>query len=187
MTQRAEAAAETGERILDAAVEIFWENSFELTLREVAQRAGVSEQTVIRRFGGKEQLLEAAGRREFERVAEQRDAAPAGDVAAAIDVLVDHYEQHGEGALLMLANEDRIDSIGEITARGRAYHREWCERVFADDLRGLRGAARNRLLAQLISVTDVLTWRLLRIDDKLSRPQTELAMRELAERLIGGA
>ncbi|MBI5310173.1 MAG: TetR family transcriptional regulator [Actinobacteria bacterium] len=63
MTQRAAAANATAERILDAAVETFME-SFDLPLREVARRAGVTEQTVIRRFGGKQQLLELADARQ---------------------------------------------------------------------------------------------------------------------------
>lgn len=187
MTQRADAAAATGERILDAAVDAFWDSAFDPTIREVAERAGVSEQTVIRRFGNKEQLLEAAGRREFQRVAAQRDTAPSGDTAGALKVLVDHYEEHGEGALKMLANEDRLDSLREITENGRAYHQEWCERVFTDALRSLHGTDRKRRLAQLIAVTDVYTWKLLRIDRRLSRRQTELAMRELVESLTGGS
>ena len=49
MVARAESAAATGERILDAAVEVFWELPREqITLDEVARRAGVAVQTVIR-------------------------------------------------------------------------------------------------------------------------------------------
>lgn len=186
MTQRAAAANATAERILDAAVETFME-SFDLPLREVARRAGVTEQTVIRRFGGKQQLLEAASRREFQKVSSQRDAAPADNVSQAIAVLIDHYEQHGEGVLRMLANEDRFESLREITDRGRAYHEQWCLRVFAGALRDLRGAKRQRRLAQLIAITDVFTWKLLRLDRRLSRNQTEVAMRELVESIVGGA
>ena len=54
--------------------------------------------------------------------------------------------------------------------------------VFAPALEGLRGAQRARRLAQLITVTDVLTWKLLRHDRHLSRHQTELALIELLQR-----
>ena len=51
---------------------------------------------------------------------------------------------------------------------------------------GLHGAERARRLAQLIAVTDVLTWKLLRHDRSLSRRQTELALIELLQPLTGG-
>ncbi|MFL5885485.1 MAG: helix-turn-helix domain-containing protein, partial [Thermoleophilaceae bacterium] len=58
MTARAEAAAATGERILEAAAELFHARPFdEVTLEDVARRAGVSSQTVIRRYGSKEGLF----------------------------------------------------------------------------------------------------------------------------------
>lgn len=186
MTARAATTEATGERIIDAAVEVFAE-SFDLPLREVAERAGVTEQTVIRRFGGKEQLLEAASQREAARIAAQRDAAPIGDAAGAISVLVDHYEEHGDLVMRMLANEDRFDALAKIVDGGRRMHEEWCARVFADALAVGEGEARERLLAQLIAVTDVYTWKLLRRDRRLDRNQTELAIRELTETLTGGA
>jgi hypothetical protein len=58
--------------------------------------------------------------------------------------------------------------------------------VFAPALTGRRGAERARRLAQLIAVTDVLTWKLLRHDRQLSRCQTELALIELLRPLTGG-
>jgi AcrR family transcriptional regulator len=71
------AAAATGERILDAAVAVFWQRPVDdIPLEEVARRAGVSLQTVIRRFEGKQGLLAAAAERETERVRRQRDQAP---------------------------------------------------------------------------------------------------------------
>jgi AcrR family transcriptional regulator len=64
MVARAEAAAATAERILDAAIEVFWETPGEqFSLDEVARRAGVTVQTVIRRFGGRGGLFAAAAER----------------------------------------------------------------------------------------------------------------------------
>jgi AcrR family transcriptional regulator len=63
MSARAEAAEATGERILDAALELFGERpTDQIPLDEVASRAGVSVQTVIRRFGGKGRVTRS-GRR----------------------------------------------------------------------------------------------------------------------------
>jgi len=59
--------------------------------------------------------------------------------------------------------------------------------VFAPALASLQGPERARRLAQLIAVTDVLTWKLLRRDRHLSRRQTELALIELLQPLTGGS
>jgi hypothetical protein len=42
---------------------------------------------------------------------------------------------------------------------------------------------KQRRLAQLVAVTDVYTWKLLRRDKEMSRDQTNLAIRELVEAL----
>jgi AcrR family transcriptional regulator len=187
MRARADAAAATGERILDAAVAVFWEGPVdEVPLEEVARRAGVSVQTIIRRFGGKEGLFAAAADRETDRVRLQRGQALVGDVRGAVLNLVNHYEEFGVRVLRLLAEEDRSPALRALADQGRVYHAAWCERVFAPALAGLRGAQRARRLAQLITICDVLTWKLLRHDRQLSRGQTELAMIELLEPLTGG-
>jgi AcrR family transcriptional regulator len=188
MQARARAAAETGESILDAAAAVFWERPVkDIPLDEVARRAGVSAQTVIRRYGGKDGLFTAATKREDERIRRQRDQARVGDLAGAVRVLLDHYEEVGTGVLRLLAEEDNVPGLRGLTDRGRAHHRDWCARVFAPALANRRGVERERRLAQLVAVTDVLVWKLLRRDRGLSRKQTELALRELLEPLVGGA
>jgi len=180
MGARADSAAATGERILDACTEVFWERpTDQVSLDEVARRAGVTRQTVIRRFGSKGGLLAAAAEREAVRVGRSRAEAPTGDVVGAVAVLVAHYEDYGDRVLRMLAEEDSVAGIRELADAGRAVHRDWCARVFAPTLRGLRGAARTRRLAQLVVVCDVMTWKLLRRDCGLSRRETERALVEL--------
>ena len=187
MVARAESAAATGARILDTAIEVFWDSpGGQVSLDEVARRAGVSVQTVIRRFGGRDGLFAAAAERELERVRRQRDTAPVGDVRGAVRVLVDHYEELGDRALRLLAEEERAPAMRNVAQRGRAVHREWCARVFGPALEGAVGAERRRRLAQLVAVCDVYTWKLLRRDAGLSRPQTELALVELLEPLLEG-
>jgi len=185
MVARAEAAATTAERILDAAVEVFWElPTDQISLDEIARRAGVTVQTVIRRFGGRDGLLAAAVERESEKVRRQRDEAVAGDPAGAVRVLVEHYEVTGDGVLKMLAEEERVPALKAIVDRGRALHRAWCARVFASALARLRGLEQERRLAQFAAVCDVYTWKLLRRDAGLSRRQTELALVELLNPLL---
>jgi AcrR family transcriptional regulator len=188
MVARAEAAATTAERILDAAVEVFWElPTDQISLDEIARRAGVTVQTVIRRFGGRDGLLAAAVERESEKVRRQRDEAVPGDPTGAVRVLIDHYEVIGDRVLKMLAEEERIPALKVIADQGRTLHRAWCARVFAPALTRLRGLERERRLAQFVALCDVYTWKLLRRDAGLSRRQTEFAMIELLNPLLEGS
>lgn len=180
MSARAEAAAATAERILDATTELFWEHpTDQIRLDEVANRAGVTVQTVLRRFGSKEGLFEAAATRERERVREARATVTPGDVPGAVANLVEHYELLGDRVLRMIAEEQNVPAIAQVVQEGRQLHRDWCRTAFAPSLAGLTGAARQRRLAQLVAVCDVQTWKLLRRDSGLSRTQTELAITEL--------
>ena len=183
MSARADAANATGERILDATEELFWAGSAErMTLAQIAELAGVTVQTVIRRYGSKDEVIKAAAERAMADVREQRDEAPVGDVPGAVANLLDHYESVGHRALRLLAEEEN-PAFREFTETGRAFHRGWAERTFAPQLTPHRGPKRARRLAQLIAVTDVYMWKLLRHDSKLSRPQVERAIVELIDGL----
>jgi hypothetical protein len=46
-----------------------------------------------------DRLIEAVG----ERVTNQRSEAPVGDIAGAVEKLVDHYEERGESSLRLLS------------------------------------------------------------------------------------
>jgi AcrR family transcriptional regulator len=68
-------ADELSERILDAAVEIWAASGVKnLTMDDVADRAGVGRMTVYRRFGGREQLEEALAVREARRCLAEIDS-----------------------------------------------------------------------------------------------------------------
>lgn len=184
MSARADSAAETGDRILDSAVQLFWEGA-PLSLETVADCADVSVRTVIRRFGSKDGLMRAAIARESERTRSQRDEAPVGDVTGAVAVLVEHYENMGDRVLTLLAQEDRVEGLDVIVESGRALHRDWCARVFSPTLHRLHGAERRRRRAQLVAICDVYTWKLLRRDAGLSRSQTETALVEMLTPMLG--
>jgi AcrR family transcriptional regulator len=186
MRARAEAAAKTGRRILEAVIELHRERFFDqVSLEDIAERAGVTVQTVIRRFGSKERLIEAAAEEGKRQVERQRDRAPIGDIEGAVKNLVDHYEEWGDSALRLLAQEERVAAFRSITDAGRALHYQWVERTFAPLLANRAGEARRRLLAELIAVCDVYFWKLLRRDLGLSREQTDLAIRETILALKG--
>jgi AcrR family transcriptional regulator len=188
MVARAQAAAATRERILDAAVELFWDSPAEpMALEDVAARADVAVQTVIRRFGGREGLFAAAAEREMSRTRSQGNEARVGDVAGAVRVLLDHYEEMGDRVGRLLAEEQRSPVVRDAAERGRVLHRDWCARVFAPALTRVSGSERRRRLAQLVAICDFYTWKLLRRDAGLSRRQTELALVELLAPLTEAA
>ena len=102
-----------------------------------------------------------------------------GYVAGALTALLDDYERTGDSIMRLLAVEERVPVVQPHLALGRRGHEAWVEHVFADALKGLRGKAHSRRLAQLVVATDVYCWKLLRRDKELDRDQTITAMREL--------
>ena len=180
MVARAEAAAETRERMLATAWRLFADRPYEeVRLGDVAAEAGVTVQTLHARFGPKDALFVAAWRWKMAPVGAQRDAAPVGDVRAAVRVLYDSYEADGDAALRLLAQEHRIPAVREMTDGGRAWHRAWVERTFAPLLDGLRGAERERRLVATVVATDLLVWKLLRREMGLGRAAAEQIVTEM--------
>ena len=180
MTARAEAAQSTADDILDAAIGLFTDLAFDdVTLDAVAERAGVTKRTALRRFESKDRLFVAAMDRAREEMVRHRDEAPVGDVRGAVANVVGQYERWGTNRLRLLSQEDRIELVAEHVRGGRAYHWDWVEKTFAPQLAGLRGSARTRRLAALVVATDVYTWKLLRLDLALSRAETERTLVEI--------
>ena len=185
MSARAAAVEATRERILDAAYQAFMGRWYDdVTLRDVAANAGVALQTVVNHFGTKEALYGEVSDRFDDSIHAARWTVAPGDVAAIVTTLVDDYERTGEVVLRLLALEDRVPVVRPMIARGRRSHREWVEHMFGSPLTGLRGAARRRRIAQLVVALDVYTWKLLRLDNGLSREHTIAAIREMVEALI---
>jgi AcrR family transcriptional regulator len=186
MVARAETTEATHTRILAAARRLFRELPYDqVTLGTVAHDAGVTVQTVLRRLGSKEALFAAVIARRSVEIRGARDAAPAGDLAGAIGNLATAYEQWGDEMLHFLAQERRTPAVGEAVELGRAYHHAWVERVFAPLLGSLPARQRERQVAQLIAVTDVYTWKILRRDLGLDPEETERALCELASQVLG--
>jgi AcrR family transcriptional regulator len=188
MVARANAAQATADRLLDAAVTQFTDQPYEdVSLEEIAQAAGVTKRTLLRRFGSKDALFVAAMDRAAHEMMRARDAAPVDDVPGAVTNLVDHYERWGENRLRLLAQEDRIPVVADNVKGGRRYHWSWVEQKFAPLLAGLEGSARTRRTAAVVAITDVYTWKLLRRDLGLSRSDTEQLLVELLAKLEGAS
>src|SRR5262249_48122855 len=80
MSARAAAVAERGRRTLAAPRGLFVEMAFaEITLQATAARAGVTLQTVLRRFGSKPRLIAAAAEEGMAEIEAQRGQAPVGN------------------------------------------------------------------------------------------------------------
>jgi AcrR family transcriptional regulator len=180
MVARAEAAAATRRRVLGAAWRHFSERPYEdVRLADVAAEAGVTVQTLHAHFGTKDRLFVAAWRQAIGPEGARRDAAPAGDVRAALRLLYDSYELQGDAALYLLAEEHRIPAVREMTDAGRAWHRDWVERTFAPLLTGLSRAERERRLVAMVVATDILVWKLLRREMGLGRQKAEQIVTEM--------
>lgn len=176
-----EAAKEaTRERIVATAVELFGQAWYDdVTLRGIADAAGVALQTVVNHFGTKEELFLVVGERIGEGIGAVRWSVEPGDVHGAIAVLVDDYERNGDATVRNLALEEKVPVVRPMIDVGRRGHEEWVQHVFPGALEGLNGVARRRRVGQLVAVTDVYTWKILRRDKGLSARQVQLAMREL--------
>lgn len=186
MDKRSGAAAETSRRILESTMELYWQMPIEnVTLAMIAERSGVAVQTVIRKFGGRDEVFTAAAEMARDQVDAEREVAGGAALEEIVAVLVDHYEAYGDGVMKLLSEENSLPVIAEIIAHGRELHRDWCDRVFAAELDSVAGPERRRRRAQLIAICDVYTWKLLRRDNGLSRKETELAIAEMVAALTG--
>ena len=184
--KRAVTQDRTRQRILDAAESLYLERWYDdVSLREVAERAGVALQTVVNHFGSKGGLLAAVSESLGARIDSLRDEVVAGDVDGAVAMIVDEYEEIGDGIVRMIALEGRVEELTPLLAGGRSVHRAWVERVFAESLPPRAGAERERRTVMLIAATDVLTWKVLRREQSLSRTDAERAMREAVLALLG--
>jgi AcrR family transcriptional regulator len=183
MTARAEAAEQTRVRVLEATVSLAMRRLLtDISLEDIATAADVSVQTLLRRFGSRAGLIEAAAAHASAEVGEERQA-PVGDVRAAVAVVVEHYEQRGDGVILLLAQEQSDPQVGRITTNGRRLHRDWVEAVFAPYLPGT-GPERDELADLLAVATDVYSWKQLRRDRGLDQATTRQRIQRLVTALI---
>jgi len=176
---RAHAAAETEQRILLAATQLFAEAAIdEVRLEDVARVAGVSTKTVKRRFGTRDELarvfIEAAAKQNLEA----RNAVQPGDVRGGVTMILEMYEVVGDVVMRILALEGRIEVITEMAAKGRELHEAWLERVFGPCC-SAAPARRAHQLSLLLIATDVFTWKLLRRDRRLSLEHTRAVVDDL--------
>jgi len=167
MRARKESAAATYNAIVQAAIDaVAAKRSLSITLGSVADRAGVTVKTVLRHFGSRDALVNAAWSQALQDVVVERSAPP-GDPPRALAVLIEHYERRGDMALGLLAEEDKDPRARKMCDSGRLEHRRWVEDVFDAGL-PVKAVERSRLIDALVVATDVYSWKLLRRDRDLS-------------------
>jgi AcrR family transcriptional regulator len=174
------------EHVITAAVDTFTaERSFAITLGSVAERAGVTVKTILRHFGSRDAMIEAAWSRVYRAALAER-AAPPGDRDASLRVLIAHYERRGALVLGVLAEEGEDPRAQRMCDAGRVGHRAWVETVFGAGLPEQRDK-RCRLIDALVVATDVYCWKLLRLDRALSADEVYDRMHLMTEAILAAA
>ncbi len=187
MTARAEAVEASREAICDAVISLWLDVPYdELTLDDIAERAGTTRQTILRHYGSKQGVALAAAEWYGPRIEAATEVEP-GDVDAAIRAIIGQYEAMGDANMRLLEIEHRVAEAHELLEIGRDQHRRWVESSFAPFLDGLDGSRRERLVDALYAATEVTVWKLLRRDFRRSVAATTSVLDTLVHGAIAAA
>jgi AcrR family transcriptional regulator len=183
MRARKQATAATRNAIVQAAIDsVLAARSLGITLGSVADRAGVTVKTVLRHFGSREELIEAAYLQLLRDVMAERTVT-SSDPERAVTVLIEHYERRGDMVLGLLAEEDDDPRARLMCDTGRTLHRKWVDEVFDAGLPA-EPPERARIIDALVVVTDVYCWKLLRRDRGLTVEDVRDRMLLLSEAVL---
>jgi AcrR family transcriptional regulator len=152
----------------------------DVTLDEIASASGVTVRTILRRFGTRDGLLEAAFLALRYEIGSHRPPVKPGDIDGALETMFGHYELDGDLNVRALEQEQEYRLVHEALEYGRAYHRQWLENIFGPHLEHLKPEARNQRILELYAATDVYLWKLLRRDLGQSATATAYTIRNLA-------
>ncbi|MEV4512756.1 helix-turn-helix domain-containing protein [Dactylosporangium sp. NPDC049525] len=176
---RAESSSGNTERILTAALELFVERPFEqVTLAAVAERAAVGLQTVIRRVGTKDGLVEAVGAWIAPQVAADLGEPPGPDPALVAAAFRRHYSRWAPMLERTLTQEDSSPALQASAEGGRVAHRAWLAAAFPH----LRGHPVT--FGRLVGVTGVELWLVLTKHEGLSVEDAEATVALLIRSVI---
>jgi len=182
MSRRSQKAEETSQKIISATEWLLTEKSLEETsLNNIAQKANVTVQTVIRHMKSRDGCLHALVDRVSSRIKKQRGSTEPGNIPDNIESLIGHYEQEGKLVLNILAQEHKGDSFASnFTKEGRAYHRKWVGRCFGPHIPGKS----SEVIDGIVAATDVYTWKLLRLDLGRSRDMTKKIILNMVKKIL---
>jgi AcrR family transcriptional regulator len=186
MGARGDGVAATRARILDAGRSLALKDLvLDPTLEQVADRAEVSVQTLLRHFGSRAKLIEQVADHAL-RATESERRPVAGDPASAVDAVLTHYEDLGDFSLAVLAREAVDPRAAEVAGAGKALHRRWVEDSFGAALPA-DPAGREALVDLLVIATDVYAWKLLRRDRTYALPVVRERMLAMVEAVLATA
>lgn len=184
-TAQAEVAALTRQRILEATAALANERWVdEITLEDIAEKSGVTAQTILRHFGSKDGLATETARMGNHAAVQQRNAAIPGDLANITSNLTEHYEAFGERVFRTLAQDAAYPQFKAFLQEGRHFHRQWVERMFALWLQPLAEEPRERLMLHLIALCDVHMWHVYRQELGLSSDHYRSMLLEMLRALL---
>lgn len=177
--------ANTG-RIVSTAVALVKKTprTADITLDDVSRDAGVTVRTILRRFGSRDGVLDAAFAEIKKEFKGYRAPTPPGDISAAVRTLLDQYERIGDLNIRALEQEHQLPLLHRALTEARRSHREWLEHVFGPCLLALSPRQRKARLTALYAGTDVYLWKLLRRDLRLDRVETEQAVLQLVHGVL---
>lgn len=185
MSIRASRMAANERNILAAVVELWLELPFnEITLDQVAEKAGVTVRTILRKYGAKEGLIEACLESEEVSVDPGRPAPEPGDIQAILNLLCAEYEAMYPAVMRTIAAVEQFPAAAKILERGRNYHREWCAQAFSPFLPATDSRAYEPRLSGFIAATEIYLWKLLRRDMGKSVEEASEVFRMLIEGVI---
>jgi AcrR family transcriptional regulator len=161
--KRAETAAETRRRIVEAAVELHMSRGpASTTIRAIAERAGVQRLTVYRHFPSEEDIFRACVTHGWEQAPPPDPEQWAGignpeqRLRKGLAELYAYYGMVGDALLVVMADFPRVPALAALNA---PYFAKWT--TMRDVLaRGWqrRGRRRRLLLAALEHALDLHTW-----------------------------
>lgn len=183
---RAQQAQANADRIVQTAVTLVKNaaRTADITLDDVSRDSGVTVRTILRRFGSRDGVLDAAFAEIKTEFKSYRVATPPGDVDAAVRSLLDQYERIGDVNIRALEQEHQLPLLHRSLTGARRSHREWLEHIFQPQLGSLALRERASRLTALYAATDIYLWKLLRRDLKLDRRETEEAFRRLVHGVL---
>lgn len=178
---RAEQTEANTRSVLDAAVALVRRapSLAGITLDQIASDAGVTVRTILRRFGSRDGIMEAALFELGRQFESRRPETTPGDVEAALQSMLYQYEHEGDINVRALVEEHQIPVLHQLLEHGRATHRQWVTRAFAPQLARLPESVRESRITALYAATEVYLWKLLRRDLQLSAEQTLDIFRQL--------
>lgn len=182
---RAERASNTTLKIIKAVGRLWTKHALnDITLELIAQEAGVTARTILRKFGSKEGLLEECLAHDPANTSLERNQGIVGDVDHALRTLLDNYEQMGDAAIRTINLESELDIAQKIGAEGRKQHRAWCAHMFAPYLPEPTAKSYEVALAAFISATEIYLWKLMRRDLNMTYDETLAVFKRMVNGLV---